>query len=126
MISKQIIARNASCNAIVGLLDIGSTYPSGHLSIYDSSSNLIFWHPLSNPAFGSAIDGTSISGIIFDTTALIDSTANYFSFDNCDGTSIWTGDVGLPNSSASLWLESLYISADSTDSITSAVFVVPA
>jgi hypothetical protein len=126
MISKEIIAQNAACNAIVQLLNDGTTYSTGHLSIYDSSARLIFWHPLSNPAFGSAIDGTSISGAIFDAVATNDATVTNFSVDDCDGVSIWTGNVGLSGSGASLQMESVIVAQDTTNSLTSAIFIVPA
>ena len=124
-ISKEVLARNAACNAIVQLVDSGSTYPQGHLSIYDASANLIFWHPLSNPSFSSSLDGTSISATIFDAVALIDGTATNFAFENRDGSAVWNGDVGISGSGASLQLESTIIAQDSTNSMQSAIYVVP-
>jgi hypothetical protein len=125
-IAKQMIARNAVCDGIVGLVDVGTDYSTGHLSIFTSDATRITWHALSNPAFGSSVDGTSTAYPISDATALVDATASYFAFENRDGTAIWTGDVTLNTGIGSLKLEFISIPQDSTIAISSAKYVVPA
>jgi len=127
-ITKEMIARNADCSAIVGLIDQGSLYSTGHLSIYQSDGSRITWNALSIPAFGTSVDGTSTAYPISDATNVLgyDTTANNFSFDNRDGTAIWRGDVSLNGYGGSLQLESLIVPKDSTIGITSALYIVRA
>lgn len=127
IITKQMIARNASCNQIVGLLDTtGSLYSTGHLSIYTSDSTRITFHTLSNPAFGTSADGTSTAYPISDATALIDGTASTFAFENRNGSAIWKGSVTVNGHGGALQLESVSIPKDTTVAISSATYVVPA
>jgi len=127
-ITKELIARNADCSAIVSLLNTGSLYSTGHLSIYKSDGTRITWNALSNPAFGTPTDGTSTAYPISDATNElgVDTTANNFSFDNRDGTAIWRGDVSLNGYGGSLQLESLIVPNDSTIGISSALYIVRA
>lgn len=122
-ITRETAARNADCSAIVSLLDRGSLYSTGHLSIYTSDASLITWHNLSVPAFGAPNDGTSIANPIDDAVAIMDGTANNFSFDNRDGTAIWRGDITLVGYGGALLLDSLSIPHDSTIAIASATYV---
>lgn len=125
-IQKYSNTRTAACDTIVGLLDQGSTYPNGHLGIYNADGTKITWHNLSNPAFGDATDGTSYAHSISDATALIDGTANTFRFEDCDGSNIWKGNVTLFGGGGSLQLEEVSIPKDTTIGLQSATYIVPA
>jgi hypothetical protein len=125
------MARNAACTTIVGLVDQSSgsgpaLYPTGHLSLYGTDGTRVTWHVLSNPAFGTSSDGTSLANLISDATAVRDSTASTFSFDNRDGTVVWRGDVTVNGGGGSLQLESVIIPMDTTVAITGARYIVPA
>ena len=122
-ITKEIAARNADCSAVVSLLDKGTAYSSGHLSIYNSDATKLTWHALSLPAFGIPVDGTSTAYPLSDATALIDGTANNFSFDNKDGIAIWRGNVTLNGYGGSLLLDSIVVPKDTTVVISSAIYV---
>jgi membrane protein DedA with SNARE-associated domain len=56
----------------------------------------------------------------------MDGTAARFAFENWDGSSIWSGDVTLVGHGGSLQLESVSLVKDTTVSIASAIYVVPA
>ena len=125
-ITKENIARNASCDAITGLLDQSGSYSIGHLSIYGVDTSRLTWHPISYPAFGLAVDGTSMAYPISDATVLRDGTASTFAFENRDGSAIWGGLVSLNGHGGALQLENLNLYLDSTVAISSALYIVPA
>ena len=127
-ITKENIARNASCNAITGQLDQSGYYATGHLSIYgnDSSSSRLTWHVLSNPAFGTAVDGTAAAYLIYDATVLRDGTATTFAFENRDGSAAWRGLVSINGHGGALQLENINLYLASTVAISSAFYIVPA
>jgi hypothetical protein len=125
-ITKTMIARNASCDAIVGQLDQSGSYPISHLSIYGNDTSRLTWHELSYPAFGLAVDATAMAYHINDATVLKDGTASTFAFENRDGSAIWNGLVSLNGHGGALQLESLNLYKDSTVAIASAIYIVPA
>ena len=125
-ITKENIACNASCNAITGLLDQSGSYSIGHLSIYGIDTSRLTWHSLSYPAFGLAVDGTSMAYPISDATVLRDGTATTFAFENRDGSAVWEGLVSLNGHGGALQLENLNLYLDSTVAISSALYIVPA
>jgi hypothetical protein len=122
---KSIIAQNASCNAITRLVDLGSTYPSGSLNIYDFTSSPLVQLSLSLPAFADSTDGTSVSNYIFDATALRDGTATSFGVLNRDASTVWTGTVSDVYGSGDLKINSIWITKDSTVAITEMIYIVP-
>ena len=123
---KSLLARNTACNAIVALVNTGSTLSAGQLRIYTSDSTLISYLPFSNPAFLTAVDGTSVSSPISDATALIDATASTFSVINRDSTVVWTGTVTGLTGHGDLKLNAISIPKDTTVSISQATYIVPA
>ena len=126
MLIKSTEAKNASCNALVDLIDVGSLAPYGSLNIYNSDSTMISSLRLSNPSFNNAIDGTATANFIYDATALIDGTASSFGFYNRDASFVWGGDVTLPGNGGVMELSSLIIPKDTTVSISSPVrYIVP-
>ncbi len=125
-ITKEIIARNASCDGITGQLDQSGYYSTSHLSIYGTDTSRLTWHELSYPAFGLAVDGTSMAYPINDATVLQDGTAATFAFENRDGSAVWRGIATLNGHGGALQLESLNLYKDATIGISSAIYVVPA
>ena len=123
--NKAIDAQNAACNAVVQLVDQGTLYSSGSLSIFDASSSLIANFVLSNPAFLPAIDGTAISNYITDSTSLIDGTAFSFNVFDRDASVVWSGTVTDFAGTGDLKLNSISIPQDSSISLTQIVYSVP-
>jgi hypothetical protein len=122
---KSTDALNASCNAVTRLVDLGSTFPSGRLDIYDFTSSVLTQLNLSLPAFSDSTDGTAVSNFIYDSTALMDGTAISFGILNRDATTIWTGSVSNYSGSGDLKLNSTFLTKDSTVTITEMVYIVP-
>jgi len=124
--NKALIARNAACDAVTGLVDQGLTYASGRLQIYADNSSLITWLPFSVPAFQDATDGTAVANMITDSTAFIDGTAMSFTVVNRGAIPIWSGSVVQTGYVGDMHLAQVIFPADSTISISSAIYVVPA
>jgi hypothetical protein len=120
------LARNASCDAVVGLLDLGSTYAAGRIGIYTADSSVITYMDLSNPAFRDSTDGTAISNFIYDSTSFFDATASYFNMLNRDSTVIWNGIISRSDGTGDMRLDSIIMPKDTTVSISSATYAVPA
>lgn len=124
--TKSTLARNASCDAVVGLLDLGSTYAAGRIGIYTADSSVITYMDLSNPAFRDSTDGTAISNFIYDSTSFFDATASYFNMLNRDSTVIWNGIISRSDGTGDMRLDSIIMPKDTTVSISSATYAVPA
>lgn len=125
-VRKSIETRNAACNTIVDRLDTGSDWSSGRLALYNSDSTVITMLELSIPAYGDSTDGTSTAYLISDATSYFDATASTFSFLNRDGTAQWSGDITEEGQGGDMQIDSTIIPADTTVSISSAVYIVPA
>lgn len=127
MLTKSAAAKNAACDAVVDLIDIGTGLSYGTLNVYTSDSTLISSSRLSNPAFADATDGTSTANLIYDATAFVDGTAATFGFYDRDSTWVWGGDISLPSGGGVMELSSLSIPADTTVSINSSStkYIVP-
>ena len=122
---KSVDAQNAGCNAVTRLVDLGSINPTGQLDIYDFTNTPLVQLPLSIPAFADATDGTAISNFIPDSIAIYDGTAVSFGILNRDASTVWTGTVSDFLGNGDLKINSLYITADSTVTITDMVYIVP-
>jgi len=122
---KSTEAWNASCNAVVSLVDQGSTYPAGRLNLYDADSTLITYLSLSNPAFMDATDGTSFANPVFDATAFRDATAALYDIVDCDGSWIWDGTASDYAGLGDWKLPSTIIYKDSTVAVYNFFYAVP-
>lgn len=122
---KSIAAWNASCDAVVDLVDQGSLYSSGRLNLYNSDSTIITSLPLSYPAFMDATDGTSYANSVNDATAYMDATAALYEVCNRDGTMVWDGTVSTYAGIGDWKLNSVIIYQDSTVAVSSFFYAVP-
>jgi hypothetical protein len=126
-ITKTLLARNASCDEITGLLDqSGYYYTVGHLSIYNSDATRLTWHTLSSTAFGASVDGTATAYPISDSTVIQDETATTFAFENRDGSAVWNGLVTTVGHGGALQLDTVNLVQDTTIGISTAQYIVPA
>lgn len=129
----SVAARNAMCDALVDLLDVGG---AGSIKIYTgtqpagpgtavSAQVLLGTLPLSATAFGSASSGVATAAAITsDTTADATGTATWFRAASGAGTAVIDGSVGT--SSADLILDSVSIIAGGTIAVTSWTITMPA
>jgi hypothetical protein len=125
MITKEVKAKNAACNAVVDLVDQGSFLSAGRLTLYGSDGSSIATLPLSYPAFMDSTDGTAQTWPIYDATATRDATATSFWISDRDGTRVYGGSVSNMSGSGDLKLNSNVLFHDSTVVISSGFFVVP-
>ena len=124
-VTKSTPAKNAACDAVVDLIDLGSGWSSGRLQIYRSGdSSVIASLICANPCFLPAIDGTSMANPINDATALIDGTSSTFGFVNRDNVFVWGGTV-RSDGSGELNLSSTFISTGTIVSVTSGWYIAP-
>jgi len=125
--------RNASCNAIVDLLDASG---SGTIKVYDgsqpanantavSTQTLLATFTLASTAFGSASTGAAtLASTPLSATAAATGTASWFRAADGAGTTVFDGSVGT--SSADLVLNTTSITSGNTVQITSGTVTVPA
>lgn len=123
---KEDIASNASCNAVVDLVDVGSTLPSGALELYTDSSTLLTTLSFANPAYMDATAGIAQSYPLSDSTVITDGTASFFAVTNRDSTRLWTGDVVKTGFVGDLHLNQVVLQTDMTVTISSATYEMPA
>lgn len=122
-------ARNASANAIVDLVDIGSTNPRGRFYIYDTGeTNLLATIPLNDPAFNAAVGGTVSLIVIPDVQNDADDTgpAAEFTLVDKDDNVIAKGSVGVSGSGKDMILNSVNLEAGVPVKITACNITVPA
>jgi len=123
---KSLLARNTSCNAIVGLVDEGTFFSAGRLGIFNADATVISYLNFSNPAFGDSTDGTAVSNFIYDATSFFDATASYFNVLTRDSSVVWSGTISNTHGTGDMKIDSIIIPKDTTVSISSATYAVPA
>jgi hypothetical protein len=117
-------ARNAACNAIVDLIDVGTTDANGDLLIATSGDVEVATLACSNPAFGAAATGVATAAAISDDTNATGGTAAIFWFQDRDNTEVFRGSVGT--SGADLNLSSVVIGSGDTVSVSAFTATMPA
>ncbi len=117
-------ARNAAANALVDLLDVGTTDANGDLVIQTSGDVEVATLALSNPAFGAAAAGVATANAISDDTSATGGTAANFILQDRDNVEVMRGDVAT--SGAELNLSSVTIGAGDTVSVSALTVTMPA
>lgn len=121
-------ARDAACNAIVDLVDVGSTNPNGQIHIGTTGmGTTLATLDCNNPAFDASASGTAAldtTPAVEDTSADATGTAAEFTIVDRDETIILTGDVST--SGAALNLNTVSITSGVKVTITSMDVTVPA
>lgn len=126
MIVKSDTARNAACNAIVDLVDLGSTDPSGSVSIFDSDSTLLVSLPMSNPAYLDATsNGVSLANTVTQGVVLATGVASDFSVSDRDGSNVFDGSVTTVGGGGDMELTTINFIETATVNIIGASFTVP-
>ena len=117
-------ARNAACNAIVDLIDAGSSDSNGDLVIMTSGDVEVATLACSDPAFGNAATGVATASSISDDTDATGGTAALFKFQDKDNTEVFRGSVGT--SGEDLNLSSVAIGNGDTVSVSAFTATMPA
>jgi hypothetical protein len=118
-------ARNAMCDALVDLVDGGTTDTTGDLVIMTSGDvevATLSW--TATPAFGASSAGVATMNAINDDTSATGGTAALHKFQDRDNVEIFRGNVAT--SGGDLNLSSLAIGATDTVSVSAYTVTVPA
>ncbi|MEL7454379.1 MAG: hypothetical protein AAGJ50_13515, partial [Pseudomonadota bacterium] len=91
--AAQTAARNAACDAIVGLLDVGGT---GTFELQTAGSVEVATLTCSATAFGAASSGVATANTITNDSAATGNASPVTRFEakNGGGTVVWDGTVG--------------------------------
>lgn len=119
-------ARNAACDAVVDLIDGGTTDAGGDLVIMDSASNELVVFQLQNPAFGNAASGTaSLQGVPISATASASGTASQAKLRDRNNTDVITG-LTVGTSNADVIIDNTSINSGQTVNLNSGSITMPA
>jgi hypothetical protein len=123
-ITLTTAARNAACDAIVDLVDVGTTDANGDIVFMTSGSVEVATLALTAPAFGASSDGVATANTVANDTNATGGTVALFKIQNKDNTEIFRGAVTV--SSGDINLSSLVVGATDTVSMSSLTVTMPA
>ena len=123
-ITMATAARNAAADAVVDLLDVGTTNSSGQMVVRTSGDTELCVLPLSNPAFGAASGGVATAGAITTGTATGAGTAAKHTMEDRNETEIWEGTAAA--GSGDLNMSSTTIAVDDQISCSAYTYTQPA
>jgi hypothetical protein len=110
-------AKNASLDALVDLLDVGSADATADLVLKTAGGVTIATLTFSNPAFAAAASGSVTASAIAGVAAEASGTVTNFEARNRDNSVVFTGSVGT--SGEALNLEAVAINSGDSVSVTS-------
>lgn len=122
-ITHSTAARNAAANAVVDLIDVGTTDATGDLVFMTAADADLASLALSDPAFGNAANGIATANAITSDTNASAGTATKFQLRNKDNVSILEGTAGT--SGTDIVLSSNVFSAGDTVAQTSLTYTAP-
>ena len=126
-VTLETAARNAACNAVVDLVDVGAS--PAWLELDDSAYNILVLIYLPNPSFGAASTGVATAaGLPLTATCIAPGTMSKYRVFDRSGTStqVWEGTIGLSGSGADMIVDAVAIVAGQAISITSWTHTHPA
>lgn len=127
-------SRDAMCDALVDLVDIGSANTEGLVRVYDGSrpavsasvtdQNLLAEFEMADPAYGTSTNGTAtLLGTPLQTTGETNGTATWVRVVDKDEDTIFDGSVGT--SDADFIINTVSITTGVAVEITDGSFVMP-
>ncbi len=121
-------ARNAAADAVVDLLDAGTTntYPALKIATAAFGATLATIDFTDATAFGASASGTATAGTMADDTSASAGTAAVFECVDQDNTRVFEGTVTATGGGGDIELSSVSIGAGDTVSITSLTYTQPA
>lgn len=127
-------ARNASTNAVVGLVDAGAG--AGTIKIYSgaqpanadtpASGTLLATVTLADPAFAASSSGTATGADPAAVTASATGTAGWFRVTDSAGAAVFDGSVTASGSGGDMQLSSTSLTSGGSVDITSLSYATPA
>ena len=123
-------ARNAACDAIVDLVDSGTTNTEGKLQ-FRNSTTLIAEIDLNQPAFGAAASGVAsldtAGGLQGTVSPAGSSTIDRFRIIDRDSNNVFDGDAGsVATSGGDINLSSVSVNQNDVVEVTSLTVTIPA
>jgi hypothetical protein len=115
--------RNAACNAIVELVDVGTG--TSYLKITNAGATELVKCAFPNPAFGNALVGVATANTIVDGTVTVADTAALAAIIDRDAADVITG-LTVGTSGSNINLSSVALSVGDKVSISSMTVTVPA
>jgi hypothetical protein len=95
MATLATAARNAACNGVVDLLDVGTTNASARIQLCTAANAVVATLVMSNPAFGNAATGVATANAITaDSSAAGNaSSVTYARFNDRDAAEVYRATV---------------------------------
>lgn len=134
-------AQQAAANAVVDLVDAGSSNAAGKLRIYDdgtsqpsdaddsvpAGSTLLVEFDLQNPAYGNAASSgqATLQGTTISATAVATGTAAWYRVVDRDETAVFDGDVSGTGGSGDLQLDNTSLASGQTVNLNSHTYTQP-
>jgi len=121
-------ARNAACNAIVDLVDVGAA-ANGTIVIYSGGvgGTTLATFTTAGTAFGNASTGTAtLQSTPISATAAATGTVNAFTLRDQDNAEVLRGSVTATGGGGDITVDNTSITSGQTVNITSFTFTVPA
>jgi hypothetical protein len=120
-------AASEAADAVVDLLDAGSSNTTPHLliNITANASTVATLEFTGGTAFGAASNGVATAGTITDDTNAAGGTAAAFQMVDQDGTVVMDGSVTATSGGGDIELSSVAIGATDTVSISSLTYTQP-
>ena len=117
-------ARNAACDAVVDLVDVGG---GGKVVIKTAGASVLATIPTAATAFGSASTGIATAASLpLSANASASGTAATYEVQNNAGTVIWSGTVSATGGGGDMQLSTTTITSGQPVSITSWTHTQPA
>ena len=121
-VTKSTAARNAACNAVVDILDTGSTDATGDLILQTSGNVTVATLTLSNPAFGNASSGTATANAITSDTNAVGGTVAKAALRDRDNNQTILGSVTASGGGGDFIISNTSVGAGDTVSCSSLTY----
>jgi len=119
-------SRNAACNAIVDLVDLGSTNATGRLVLMASGDVVVSTLAMSAVAFGNAAAGVATAAAITDDVNAVGGSVVAFKVTDRNNNEIFRGSVTNTAGNGDLKLSSILVGASDTVTVSSLTVTMPA
>lgn len=117
--------RDAITDAVVDLIDGGTTDAQGDVVFMTSGDVTVATLNMSNAAFGASASGTATAAAISDDTNAVGGTIAKFKIQDRDNVEILRGSVTATSGGGDIELSSVAIDASDTVSLTSLTYTAP-
>jgi hypothetical protein len=114
--------KNAATDAVVDLLDAGSSDANGDLVFMTSGDVEVATCALSDPAFGASSSGTATAASISDDTDATGGTVALFKLQDKDNTEVLRGSVTGTGGGGDIEISSTSVGAGDTVSVSSLTY----